>query len=105
MYDRACSACGIRRIDQLEPIATPDPVCLCGARLERVFLPTGRGQVLGDECDVWAKHAICNDDGSPKHYTSKAEMRRAAAAKGMEPHVVHIGTKGGDKSKHTTRWT
>lgn len=104
MYDRCCNQCGEIYIDMWEPIVREDPVHACGGVLERVRLPTGRGQVLGDECDVWVKHGICNDDGTPKHYTSKKDMREAAQKKGMENHVVHIGAKGSDKSKHTSRW-
>lgn len=111
MYDRLCNRCGETQIDLWEAISAVDPVhggtgeAPCGGTLERVRLPTGRGQVLGDECDVWVKHGICNSDGTPKRYTSKKDMREAAAKKGLENHVVHIGGKGSDKSKHTTKWT
>lgn len=39
--------------------------------------------VHGDECDVWINHGICNDDGSPKRYRSKAEIKQAAYEKGL----------------------
>lgn len=61
--------------------------------------------VVGDECDVWVRHGICNPDGTPKHYTSKAAMREAATALGLENRVRHIPMRGSDKSPHTTRWT
>jgi hypothetical protein len=43
------------------------------------------------------KHAICNDDGSPKRYYSKTEIKAAAAAKGW--------TINGDTPKDAgSRW-
>jgi len=39
--------------------------------------------VHGDEIDIWVKNGICNDDGSPKRYRSKSEIRAAAAARGL----------------------
>ncbi len=64
----------------------------------------GAACVVSDECDVLVRNGICNEDGSPKRYTSKADMAAAAAAKGMVNHVEHIGAQGSDKSKHTVRW-
>jgi hypothetical protein len=104
MYDRRCDTCSTVHPDCWEPISCETPACSCGGTLERVYLPTGRGQVLGDECDVWVKHGICNDDGTPKRYTSKKDMREAAEKKGMVNHVEHIPARGSDKSRHTVRW-
>lgn len=59
---------------------------------------------VGDECDVWIRHGICNDDGTPKHYTSKQEIKRAAEKAGLINMVRHVGERGTDKAKHTTRW-
>lgn len=115
MLDLKCPTCGHITIDYFrrnssEPLPicrerTTDPQVLCGTQLERVFLPTNRGTVIGDECDVWVHHGICHDDGSPKHYRFKSEMRAAAARKGLENHVVHQPEgRGGDSSRHTARW-
>jgi hypothetical protein len=60
--------------------------------------------VIGDEIDVSIKHGLCHPDGSPRRFTSRAELKREEKRRGMENHVVHIGSKGSDKSKHTTRW-
>ncbi len=70
------------------------------------FCPHGRGTgvVVGDECDVYAQHGLCNADGTPRHYTSKAEMKREAEKRGLVSHVEHVGLKGSDKSPHTSRW-
>jgi hypothetical protein len=104
MYDRRCASCEKVQVDLWEPFDHPEPVCDCGGVLERVRLPTNRGQVIGDECDVWVKHGICNDDGTPRRYTSKKDMREAAEKKGLVNHVEHIPARGSDKSKHTSRW-
>lgn len=70
------------------------------------FCPHGKVSyvVIGDECDVWIRHGLCNDDGSPRHYTSKEAMRRDAKAKGLVNIVEHVSSPESDKSKHTTRW-
>src|SRR5216684_5133408 len=34
--------------------------------------------VHGDECDVLIRHGICNEDGTPKRYTSKEQIKRDA---------------------------
>ena len=70
------------------------------------FCPHGRGyaNVVGDECDLWVRNGICHEDSSPRHYTSKAEMKRVAKEKGLENRVRHIGRPGSDKSPFTTRW-
>ena len=64
--------------------------------------------VIGDDIPggVEIRHGICNEDGSPRRYYSKSEIRRAAAAKGLTQHVEHVTDpkSGSDKSKHTTRW-
>ena len=61
------------------------------------FCPHDRAtpMIHGDECDVWIRHGICNEDGSPKRYTSKAEMKRAAFEAGL--------TQGGDTPKINQR--
>ena len=60
--------------------------------------------VIGDECDVTVRHGICNADGTPRRYTSKSEMAKEAAKRGLENHVVHVPAPGSDKSKWTSRW-
>lgn len=104
MYDRHCYKCGATQLDLLETMATTNPVCPCGGQLERVLMPTGRGTVIGDECDVTVKHGLCNADGTPRRFTSKSDMRKAAEKKGLVSHVEHMPGRGTDKSKHTTRW-
>lgn len=122
MYDRECQKCGQIKLDCWEPIETPDPKCErwvdpidgsfpyygdvgshCMGTMKRVWLAKPSA-VIGDECDVWAQHGLCNEDGSPRHYTSKQEMSREAARRGLTNYVTHLPGKGTDKSKHTVRW-
>ncbi len=109
MYDYQCQVCGYTQTDVLTTIADrvrPCPQCVVvdhPGPMQRVWLTKAAG-VISDECDVWVKHGICNEDGTPRRYTSKAEMRREAERRGYVNHVVHQGTKSGDKSPHTTRW-
>ena len=109
MYDRRCDTCEQVKLDCWEPIEHPNPACdlspACTGTLERVYLPTNREQIIGDEIDVTIKHALCHPDGTPRRFRSRAELRRAEQAAGYTNYVRHLGTKGGDKSKHTSRWT
>ena len=41
---------------------------------------------------------------TPEVFYSKSAMARRAKELGLEPIVRHVGTAGGDKSPHTTRW-
>lgn len=51
------------------------------------------------------RHGLCNDDGSPKRFYSKSEIKREAAQKGLSwGPLEHVGERGSDKSKHTSRW-
>jgi hypothetical protein len=105
MYDRRCNKCEKVSLDCWEPIDTPDMSCECTGTLERVYLPTNRGQVIGDEIDVTIKHALCWPNGEPRRFRSRTELKKAEQAAGYTNYVVHQGTKHGDRSKHTTKWT
>lgn len=105
MLDLKCATCDRIVIDHLEhDVDKTRPEC-CGLPMERVYLPTNRGTVLGDECDVWVKNGLCHSDGSARHFTSKEAMRKAADKAGQTNYVEHRGTRGGDRSPHTVRWT
>ncbi len=126
MYDYQCPACKTVEIDVLAPVESTrlcsaptgyysavvgGPVDtfkywtgVCGTKMERVWLAKAPC-VVGDECDVTVRHGICNADGSPRRYTSKAEMRQEAVKKGLVNTVRHQGKMGSDKSDHTVKWT
>lgn len=86
----------------------------CGTEIEIGQFPWCHGDptrhqlskqgAIGDECDVLIKHGLCHDDGSPRRFTSKSEIARAAKAAGKTPYVVHQPPPGTDKSKFTQRW-
>lgn len=104
LYDLRCTTCGNVLIDVWERVEpTVRAHCECGGVWERAML-TKASAVSGDEIHVEIKHGLCNPDGSAKLYTSKAELKRAEKAKGLTNYVVHRGSKGGDRSKHTSRW-
>jgi hypothetical protein len=106
LYDRRCNKCGEEVRDVWEGVNWLAPSCAvedCEGQLERVWLSKPPG-VVSDECDVWVRNGICNEDGSPRHYRFKSEMKAEAKRRGMENHVVHQGGKGSDKSPHTSRW-
>jgi hypothetical protein len=107
MYDRQCTDCGLIVEDCFEAIQTENPPCTadaCQGTLVRAWIGGHGSKVISDECDVWVKHGICNLDGTPKHYRFKSEMRAEAKRRGVQPHVQHVGTPGGDRSQHTSRW-
>ena len=63
----------------------------CGDILEIGAWPFCKGKgsharsnwaVIGDECDVWIRHGLCNTDGSPRRFRSKTEIKRAANERG-----------------------
>ena len=51
--------------------------------------------VHGDECDVLIRHGLCHEDGTPKRYTSKEQIRRDAYEAGY--------TQGTDTPKPNPR--
>jgi hypothetical protein len=104
IIDLKCPVCDHITLDHLERDEDKTRPTHCEVAMERVYLPTARGNVIGDECDVWAKNGICNADGTPRHFTSKEAMRKAADKAGQVNYVVHNPPKGSDKSKHTSKW-
>lgn len=51
--------------------------------------------MIGDECDVLIRHGLCNDDGSPRRFTSKEAIKKAAFEVGL--------FQGGDTPKVNNR--
>ena len=104
MYDLICRACNTQQIDVLQPIQCEQSLCACGAQFERAWL-TKPANVIGDECDVSIRHGLCNEDGTPRRFRSKQDIKRTAKEKGWTPYVVHQGIDAGtDKSPFTSRW-
>lgn len=105
MIDLRCAKCERIQPDHLERDEDKTRPDCCGLPMERVFLPTERGNVIGDECDIVVRNGLCMPDGSPQRFRSKEALRKAEAKAGLTNYVVHRGTKGGDRSKHTSKWT
>jgi len=77
-----CSGCR-RRDSRLAWNYELPPPC-CGVAMREVVEVANRApNVIGDEIDIEVRHGICNEDGTPRRYTSKAEMRRVARARGL----------------------
>lgn len=50
--------------------------------LTKLGINTAHG-VVGDEIDIWVKHGLCHDDGSPRHFRSRKDMNAVAKSKNM----------------------
>jgi hypothetical protein len=79
VYDIRCDQCADTQIDTWETKSTnPLRSCPCGGTFQRMTLSSGYGKapgVISDECDIVVRHGICNEDGSPRRYRFKSEMR------------------------------
>ncbi len=106
MYDYRCLSCGHTDIDVLAPVKAfmrACPACKPGL-MRRVILPGKTNAVIGDEIDVVVRHGLCDEvTGEPVRYRSREAMAKEAARRGLTNLVEHH-TRGGDRSKHTSRW-
>ena len=106
IFDLQCDTCSSILVDVYQRRLS-DPVerpCGCGGTFQKTWLTHAAPSVSGDECDVWIRHGLCNLDGSPRRFTSKAEIARVAKEKGLTNVVQHKPAPGTDKNKHTQRW-
>lgn len=78
--------------------------CRCRHLAERVWLPGNANSVIGDEIDVEIKHGLCHEDGTPRRFRSRTELRKAEQKAGLTNFVEHRPPPGTDRSKHTQRW-
>lgn len=82
----------------------------CGHEIrigEFPFCPHGRGTALtiGDSIPggIFIDNALGNVDGTARRYDSHSDIKKEAEKRGFTNVVTHVGTQGGDRSKHTTR--
>lgn len=112
MVDIACGACGTTMEDAYLDWNEPYPFCTCGTRMGRKFTACAGASptVIQDSIEggIDIRHGICNDDGTPKRYYSRTEIRNAARAKGLtwgHDDNYHVPDRGSDRNKHTGgRW-
>jgi hypothetical protein len=107
MYDYRCDACGHDEIDVLAPITAAERACTAcrPGLMRRVILPGRAHAVIGDEIDVTIRHGLCDEvTGEPVRYRSREAIRKEAARRGLTNAVEHIGAKGHDTNRATTRW-
>jgi hypothetical protein len=80
-----CCACGIQ-FKHLGWDKDPNPTCACGGASEGVAFSRGdAAAVHGDEIDIVIRHGPVNDDGSPRRYRSRTELKRESQRKGWVP--------------------
>jgi hypothetical protein len=88
MVDTRCRACG-KTSEALQRDTGFIDRCSCGGERERLFLKDGSGPraAHGDYIPggMTFKHGICNEDGTPKTYYSKRDIRDACKKAGVVP--------------------
>lgn len=77
-----CPVCGQKKA-LLQWDYEPHPSCDCGAGMLHESGPRVATAVHGDEIDIEIRHGICNEDGTPRRYRSKSEIKRVAAERGL----------------------
>lgn len=107
-FDYQCDTCGHTHIDVIAEQDQKTFPCEkegCAGTMFRTWgLMTASSPVHGDECDVWVRNGLCNSDGSPRHFTSRKDLRQEAAKRGLVNHVEHMPGRGTDKSRNTQRF-
>ena len=101
MYDFRCAVCchvfeAFAWLKDRDKIMCP----ICFNACETIWIAGSSPTIIGDEID----QVIENLSPQPKRYRSRTELKRDMDAAGVEQRVRHVGTQGGDRSPHTTRW-
>lgn len=68
-----------------EPLSCP----VCGKEMEETDRTVRFGSapsVHGDEIDIEVRHGICHEDGTPRRFRSKSELKKAAYEAGYSVH-------------------
>lgn len=102
LIDVICPNCSRARLDVMCEEGEYPRCEVCLVFMERVWSSTAH--VHGDEIDITIKHGLCHEDGTPRRFTSREELNRAAKAAGYTNHVEHVPVPGSDKSPHTVRF-
>jgi hypothetical protein len=75
-----CGACG-REKRHLSWSYDPPPEC-CNQAMHPPAGPARATFVIGDEIDEIHPHGVCWDDGTPRRFRSRTELRRVEREKG-----------------------
>lgn len=84
-WPQECTACTwsgkILAWDYEFPLACPR----CGSEAKSPAPPNRAPGVFGDSIPggIMIRHGLCNEDGSPRRYDSKTEIKAEAARRGM----------------------
>lgn len=85
-----------QQFDKLLKVGERPPCPTCGEVTETLW--NKPSYAVGDECDVWIEHGLCNEDGTPRHFRFKSEIQRVAKEKGYVNWVEHVPGRGTDKT-------
>lgn len=102
LIDIVCTKCGHAQIDVM--LEYPwYPLCdVCGGITERLWSKVAAVRQDSIEGGVLIHHGICNEDGSPKRYYSRSEIKLACEVKGFVPyHDVY--QEGGNRRLEDAR--
>lgn len=109
MVDMRCDGCGVIEIDRYVDVETLPAHDGCGGRwVALAVMPGQRRAVVTDDIPggVEIRHGLCNDDGTPRRYYSKTEIRHEAARRGMAWHYdanIFAPIRGSDRAIDGTR--
>ena len=79
----ACPACG-STIRVLGWDYDPPPTC-CNTPMHIEGSRHAAPAVIGDEIDWTIRHGVCNEDGTPRRFRSRAEWKQACVESGWTP--------------------
>jgi len=96
-----CQTCSARTKPLLWNYEQP-PACACGGAQVRVSDTANRAHsVIGDEIDRTLEHGLCYEDGTPRRFTSRTELKRAEAASGLR--ILEKGERFRGDERHGRR--
>ena len=100
-FDYACAPC-CHYFEKLVHVEGRDCVACphCGGQAQREW----RGAPAMRPDSIPGGLTLENLGPRPKTFYSRTEIKDEMRARGVEPHVRHVGLPGGDRNPNTTRW-